>query len=96
MKPSQLFYAEELLRRLVKDDLVFEQSAPGRGFLGGDRVRARELLALTAGRAPFDDSAAIEAAAIVHRHSRRFKPVLIARLDGKLNPSATDNPPLEP
>lgn len=77
MKPSSQWFASDLIRKLDK----FDRSNPIPGLSAAHRAKARSFASkrdLTLGEL-------VEAAAIVNHYASLFPPLLVARMNGKLN-----------
>lgn len=85
MTPSSQWFAQDLVHRLDKHD----RSTPIAALSAAHRAKARAFST----RSDLTHAECLEAAAIVNTHASLFPPLLIARMNGKLNAEPKTKPP---
>lgn len=85
MTPSSQWFAQDLIHRLDK----FDRSTPIEALSAAHRAKARAFST----KLDLSHDECIEAAAIVNLHASLFPPLLIARMNGKLNAEQKPKPP---
>lgn len=85
MTPSAQWFASDLVKRLDKVD----RSTPIEALSPAHRAKARAFST----KLELTHDECLEAAAIVNLHASLFPPLLIARMNGKLNAEQKPKPP---